>query len=108
SNHTGIVLTNDHFYGGVETPETPHYPTMIEANVLAVEMECAALFLVGSLRGVQTGAILAVDGNVGQTGESMEEYDPHRDVVAEAVSAEIEIALRALQRLADEAGTDDG
>lgn len=107
-NHTGIVLTSDHFYGGVETPHTPHYPTMIEANVLAVEMECAALFVVGSLRGVQTGAILAVDGNVGQTGESMDDYDPHRNVVAEAISAEIEIALRALQRLAEETEADNG
>lgn len=93
---TGIVLTNDHFYGGVETPETPHYPTMTAANVLAVEMECAALFKVGSLRMVQTGAILAVDGNVMDEGESMDVYDPHRAVVSQAVEDEIAIALRAL------------
>lgn len=92
----GIVLTNDHFYGGVETPETPHYPTMTAANVVAVEMECAALFKVGSLRKVQTAAILAVDGNVMDEGESMDVYDPHRDVVAQAVEDEIEIALQAL------------
>lgn len=93
---TGIVLTNDNFYGGVETAETPHYPSMTAANVVAVEMECAALFKVGSLRGVQTAAILAVDGNVMDEGESMDVYHPHRSIVDEAVDAEIDIALRAL------------
>ena len=94
---TGLVLTRDSFYGGLDTWQTPHYPTMAAAQVLAVEMECAALFIVGSLRGVQTGAILAVDGNVLEAGESMEAYNPHQTVVAEAVTAEIEIALQALQ-----------
>lgn len=93
---TGIVLTSDNFYGGVDTAETPHYPSMTAANVVAVEMECAALFKVGSLRRVQTAAILAVDGNVMEEGESMDVYDPHRSVVGDAVEAEIEIALRAL------------
>lgn len=93
---TGIVLTSDNFYGGVATAETPHYPSMTAANVLAVEMECAALFKVGSLRSVQTAAILAVDGNVMDEGESMDVYDPHRSVVSQAVEAEIEVALRAL------------
>lgn len=97
----GLVLTNDRFYGGVETAETPHYPTMTAANVLAVEMECAALFKVGSLRRVQTAAILAVDGNVMDQGESMDVYDPHRSVVAQAVEDEIEIALRALVQTAE-------
>ncbi len=98
--HTGLVLSNDNFYAGVETPHTPHYPTLSQARVLAVEMECAALFLVGSMRQVQTGAILAVDGNVLESGESMDEYDPHRTVVSNAVTAEIQIALRALAHLA--------
>lgn len=101
---TGIVLTNDHFYGGVETSETPHYPTMTAANVLAVEMECAALFKVGSLRKVQTAAILAVDGNVMDEGESMDAYDPHRDIVNRAVEDEIEIALKALAMTNGEEG----
>jgi uridine phosphorylase len=93
---TGIVLTNDHFYAGVETAETPHYPTLTAANVLAVEMECAALFKVGSLRRTRTAAILAVDGNVMEERESMDAYDPHRSVVGQAVDDEIDIALHAL------------
>ena len=100
TQHSGIVITRDNFYPGVQTIYTADYQIMSEANVLAVEMECAALFLVGSLRRVQTGAILAVDGNVLVQKESMDAYDPHRDVVKTAVSAEIEIALNSLQHLA--------
>lgn len=99
--HNGIVLTSDHFYDGVDTPDKPHYPTLSAANVMAVEMECAALFLVASLRQVQAGAILAVDGNVLESRESMDSYDPHRSIVEEAVQAEIAIALRALRALQD-------
>ncbi|MDX1414038.1 MAG: nucleoside phosphorylase [Candidatus Promineifilaceae bacterium] len=91
----GIVLTRDAFYGGVPTPETPNYELMSRANVLAVEMECAALFVVGHLRGARTAAILTVDGNVLQGEESMETYKPDREVVTQAVGAAIDIALQA-------------
>ena len=96
--HSGIVLTRDNFYAGVATPYTPDYHLMSQANVLAVEMECAALFIVGALRGVETAAILAVDGNVLNTRESMTTYNPHQDIVTAAIEMEIKIALRALQR----------
>lgn len=94
--HLGIVMSRDNFYPGVQTPYTPSYQTMSAANVLAVEMECSALFTVGSLRGIRTGAILAVDGNVLHASESMATYDPHRQDVKQAVDESIDIALRAL------------
>jgi uridine phosphorylase len=94
--HSGLVLTRDAFYGGVQAPRLPDYATMSEANVLAVEMECAALFTIGSLRGVRTGAILAVDGNVLDEKESIDSYRPHRDTVAKAVDAAIRVAVQAL------------
>lgn len=94
--HSGLVLTIDGFYRGVLTPHVPDYHTLSEARVVAVEMECAALFLVASLRAVQSAAILAVDGNVLEGAESMDTYDPHRQVVGAAVEAEIEIALQTL------------
>lgn len=94
--NSGIVLTSDNFYAGVKTPYTPDYQVMADAQVQAVEMECAALFHVGNLRGVRTGAILAVDGNVLQTGETMDGYQPHREVVNTAVSSAIDIALQAI------------
>ncbi|MBP7998610.1 MAG: nucleoside phosphorylase [Chloroflexi bacterium] len=97
---TGLIITRDNFYGGVVTPYTPDYQILAQARVLAVEMECAALFHVANVRDVQAGAILAVDGNVLHSGESIASYDPHQDVVAAAVTAEIQIALRALHQLA--------
>lgn len=97
--HEGIVLTRDAFYGGVTMPTTPDYATMAEANVLAVEMECAALFKVGSLRNISTGAILAVDGNVLTVKESVETFNPHVETVRQAVDAAIQISLEALVEL---------
>ncbi|MCA9949276.1 MAG: nucleoside phosphorylase [Anaerolineales bacterium] len=90
---SGIVLTRDNFYAGVPTRNIPDYKVLAAANVLAVEMECAALFIVGALRQVQTAAVLAVDGNVLQTAESMQSYQPHRKQVKTAVSQAIQIAL---------------
>jgi len=95
---SGLVITRDVFYGGVAAPAEPDYQVMSEANVQAVEMECAALFIVGSLRAVQTAAILAVDGNVLRSAESMDSYDPHQDTVAKAIGSATEIALLALQK----------
>lgn len=92
----GIVLSRDSFYPGVEVATAPNYQAMSRANVLAVEMECAALFIVGSLRGAQTGAILAVDGNVLEAVESVESYKPGRDIVHQAIDSAISCALEAL------------
>ncbi len=101
----GIVLTRDNFYAGVDPLGTPDYKQMSRANVVAVEMECAALFVVGSLRQVKTAAILAADGNVLEGGgELMESYAPRHETVKNAVEAEIDIALEALFRVQKDAG----
>lgn len=95
----GVVLTRDAFYAGVPTQAAPDYHLLSQAGVLAVEMECAALFLIGTLRRVRTGAILAVDGNVLMQAESIDSYQPSRTVVQRAVQAAIQTALAALQEL---------
>ncbi|MCA9978694.1 MAG: hypothetical protein KC413_23205, partial [Anaerolineales bacterium] len=77
----------------------PHYQTLSGANVLAVEMECAPLFLLGSLRRVRTGAILAVDGNVLDEGENMNTYDPRAQMMHDAVAVGIGVALTAVANL---------
>jgi len=96
--HTGIVVTRDCFYRGIEMdiPGTPSYPILSQANVLAVEMECSALFIVGTLRKIQTASILTVDGNVLEQRESMDAYRPHAPLVAQTTEATIQIALDAL------------
>ena len=92
---SGMVLTSDVFYDGIQ-PSLPVYQTMSQANVMAVEMECAALFVIGSLRGVQTGAILAVDGNVLGEVETVDTFNPDQAVVKTAVHDAIHITLQAL------------
>jgi uridine phosphorylase len=83
---SGFVLTRDSFYQGVDLLAKPDYTQLARAHVLAVEMECAALFIVSSLRVVKAGAILTVGGNVLESDEeSMESYDPDNIVVYEAI-----------------------
>lgn len=91
----GIVLTSDVFY--------PHavlgsdLPMWQRAGVVAVEMECAALFVTAGLHGAAAGAILAIDGNPLEDGDDdMSGYDPHRPVVADAVDEMVAIALDAV------------
>ncbi len=95
SPRTGVVLTSDVFY--------PH--TVLGSNLefwknsgaIAVEMECAALFVIAALRNVKAGAILAIDGNpLTADDESMAEYDPNRGVVTTAVDTMVDVALDAL------------
>jgi uridine phosphorylase len=95
SAHSGIVLTSDVFYDGIH-PSISLYQDLSRANVQAVEMECSALFIIGSLRGVQTGAILAVDGNVLEQVETVDTFNPDQAAVKTAVDDAIQIALQAL------------
>jgi uridine phosphorylase len=96
--HTGIVLTRDAFFNGVINANTPDYRLMSQANVLAVEMECAALFLIGSLRRVPTAAILAVDGFVLKQAENMDSFG---ELVVEkktAIATAIDIAIQTFTK----------
>lgn len=88
----GIVLTSDLFYP---------YPVLgdelalwASAGIVAVEMECSALFVIAAMHGIRAGAILTVDGNPLAAGDGdMADYDPHRPVVDTAVAAMLQIAL---------------
>lgn len=67
--YLGINRTHDSFYGQSKNikqwgsiytnPRTKDW----EYPLLSSEMECAPLFLIGTLRGVKTGAVLAVNAN---------------------------------------------
>lgn len=96
-HRTGIVLTLSAFYPGLL--ELPH-GLYSRANVTAVEMECAALFVIASLRGIRAGAILAVDGVVIEF--DADQYDPHRQKVHDAVEKGITAALNAIVKMASE------
>jgi uridine phosphorylase len=93
----GLALTRDNFYRGVEVTPYLNYRLLSQANVQAVEMECSALFIVGTLRKVQTAAILVVDGNVLEAGkETMESYRPKDQAVQDGVNLALRIALESL------------
>lgn len=92
--HSGIVLTIDAFFPALlDLPNN----LMAKANAIAVEMECAALFVVASLKGVQAGAVLAIDGIA--VDFDADAYNPHRDLVAQAIAAEAKIAIGAVEIL---------
>ncbi|MCM3784653.1 nucleoside phosphorylase [Neobacillus mesonae] len=92
----GITVTLDAFFTGVE--EIPH-KKFKQAGALAAEMEIAALFVISSIRGARAGAILAIDGFADQ--DLAAEYDPHTNVVGEAVEREMVAALNAIAQIAN-------
>jgi DeoD family purine-nucleoside phosphorylase len=56
SLHVGPIVSSDVFYN----PDKGQYERWSSRGVLAVEMEAAALFTVGALRGIETGCLLTV------------------------------------------------
>ncbi|GIP44305.1 uridine phosphorylase [Paenibacillus sp. J45TS6] len=90
----GMTVTVDAFFNGVE--EIPH-KKFKQAGALGAEMEIAALFVISSLRGARAGAIVAIDGFADQ--DLAAEYDPHTNVVSDAVEREMEAALKAIVTL---------
>ncbi|MFZ2958675.1 MAG: nucleoside phosphorylase [Candidatus Ozemobacteraceae bacterium] len=86
----GIVLASDLFYPGFLPPSLELYS---RAGVPGVEMECATLFVIASLRGIKAGAILTVDGNPLKWKEG--NYDPYGNKVSEGKIRMLNIGLAA-------------
>lgn len=59
--HVGLIQTEDAFYA----TRPDDVPAMAARGVLAVEMEAAALFLLGRLRSVRTGCVLVASNRIG-------------------------------------------
>ncbi len=86
----GPVISSDAFYA-----EDPEFAKKWSARgIIAVEMECAALFMLGMMRKFKTGAVLLVsDSLVEELGfASAEELKEYVERIAKAV-------LRALKRI---------
>ncbi|MDO5548563.1 MAG: uridine phosphorylase [Eubacteriales bacterium] len=94
--HVGVVQSKDSFYGQHDPASMPVAP-LLQANwdawlrcgALASEMECAALFIVGSVRRVRVGAVLTVLGNQTRREQGLEDIQYHQTdrVIATAVEA---------------------
>jgi len=94
--HVGPVATDDAFYA-----ETDEYVEAWEsAGVLAVEMEAAAIFTLARRKGLRSGAICTVDGNLvegTQKGETDDDELPEK--AKNNVERAIDIALDAATSL---------
>jgi uridine phosphorylase len=90
---SGVIVSSDLFYPG---PLGDDLALFSKAGCVAVEMECATLFVCGRLRNVATAALVVLDGNPLKWNEG------HYDPAGNAVSSSIErCASIALQTLAD-------
>jgi purine-nucleoside phosphorylase len=89
--HAGLIQTEDAFYA--TSPEDA--PRLAAQGVLAVEMEAAALFTLGALRGVRTGCALVTSNVVGDAAFLDSE------ALGRAVDDMVETALEAGLALAE-------
>ena len=89
----GLIQTEDAFYA--TSPED--VPKLAARGVLAVEMEASALFLLGKLRGVETGCILVASNHIGDSAF----IDP--DFLHARVLEMTEVALEACRALGAQA-----
>lgn len=90
----GIIVTSDLFYPGVLPSSLELYS---KAGVPGVEMECSALFVIASLRGIRAGAIATVDGNPLKWDEG--NYDPHGEKVTRGKERMLTIGLEAMAEM---------
>ncbi|MFP4628915.1 MAG: nucleoside phosphorylase [Halobacteriales archaeon] len=95
--HVGPIATDDAFYAETEA----YVEAWSAANLLAVEMEAAAVFTLARRHGGRAGAICTVDGNLvrgTQKGETTgdEELPGAADA---AIDAAIDVALEAVRSL---------
>ncbi|MEZ3117011.1 nucleoside phosphorylase [Halobaculum sp. MBLA0147] len=94
--HVGPIVSDDAFYN-----ETDEYVADWEAaNLLAIEMEAAAVFSLARRRGMAAGAICTVDGNLvagSQKGADSDEELPEK--AKDNVARAIDISLDAVTRL---------
>ncbi len=92
----GIVFTRDAYY--VQDDQLNKFLT--ECGVVAAEQECSTVFVLGSIRHLSTGAILATDSNIWLNPQpTLEEKEK---LFYEAEKKMIDVAVRAVEILIEE------
>ena len=89
--HLGPVFSSDSFYA--ETPEFAKYWS--ERGVLAVEMECAAIFSLGWMRKLKTAAMLIISDSLVHPEEREPLTAEHLQSIVEKVAY---VVLRVLSK----------
>jgi uridine phosphorylase len=95
--HRGVVWTRAAFSPMVRELPMRDY---LAARVIAIEMELATLLVFAALKGLRAGGVLVIDGNATVDNTDPTSYDPHRQVVIDAVARGSVVALDALVALA--------
>jgi uridine phosphorylase len=95
--HRGVVWTRAAFSPMVRELPMRDY---LAAGVIAIEMELATLLVFAGLKGLRAGGALVIDGNATVDNTDPTSYDPHRQIVADAVARGSAVALDALVALA--------
>ena len=99
-HHVGIVHSHESFYIDTNEAESAHWS---RCGALGADMETAALFTIGRLRGVRTASILNNVVLWGQdTAGAIGDYAGGADRTVEGERREIAVALEALYRLSRE------
>lgn len=98
--HTGVVHSHESFY---IDDNAEHEAYWSKCGVLGADMETAALFTIGRLRGLRTASILNNVVLYGQdTADAIGDYAGGEDMTAVGEHREIAVALEALYRLMQE------
>ncbi len=93
---TGIVWTSDVFYASDPT----EYQRWAQCGAICVEMEAATIFVFGSVRRIQTGGIVVVDGNLAEGTKKNEGSLGDIDTrFKEGEERAIAIAVRAIEKI---------
>lgn len=101
--HTGVTLTQGTFYQGPAVAST--LQVNADAGAIAVEMENATLFCIGTVRGIRTAAIATVDGSPFKWDDG--DYDPHGSAVADGKINMIKTGLRVGMKIARQTNQND-
>ena len=86
--HIGPIMTSDAFFS-----EKKDAKSLESKGILALEMECAALFALGHVLGIKTGAVLLATGNINYGQQVMDS-----PAIRASMDSMIKIALDALTR----------
>ncbi|MEM0272502.1 MAG: nucleoside phosphorylase [Thermoprotei archaeon] len=99
--HEGIVWTSEAYYAeSIDIAKRWH-----DLNVVSVEMETSALFVLSNIKGVKSGAILVCDGNLiygKKKAEVLRGQQPYEPEVLEGIHRATEAALEALLHINQE------
>lgn len=96
-SYCGIIRSHDSFYTD-EEEEIDNY--WAERKVLGADMESAALFTIGALRGLKTASILnVVVESDGSLDEGINNYTDGESATATGEKNEILVALEAISRI---------